>query len=382
MVPVKTWSPELEGLRGIASLWVMFGHICLLTQFHFPVLSDPGIGVDLFILLSGFLMAKNYMERQVVEPWNDKNTFFRFWIRRFFRIAPLYYSLLIFALLLGPWFGELRDIISSYYPTTSTAASRYADQSFNNLITHVTFVFGFIPQYSFNTVLPDWSIGLEMQYYALLPFIMILIIKLGYVRTCLSIIVFCIILKFSLPSYFKSFAMPSMIFTKLHMFMAGMLISEGIRRNDIKFIFYALIAPFASILIHVGIDRLRVMAEFAMIMFITALIWKNEKNGIFKTLMSIPKKMLTSKFANFLGDVSFSVYLLHLLIIIPAIAFSLQYINLNTWSSAVRFMIISLISIPLIYTLALVLFKLIEKPGVLFGKMLIKRSLWMEQKES
>ncbi len=380
MVQTKTWSPELEGLRGVASLWVVLGHICLLTQFHFPILSDPGIGVDLFILLSGFLMAKNYMERRNIEPWQEKNTFYRFWIRRFFRIAPLYYVLLIIAIIFGPWYGDMRDIISSYYPTTATVASRYSDQSFGNLISHVTFVFGFIPKYSFNTVLPDWSIGLEMQYYLLLPFIMIIILKVGYIRTCIGIMLLCVALKFSLPFYFKSFPMPSMILTKLHMFIAGMLISEGVRRNDIKYVMYALLAPLASILIHIGINKLRILAEFGLIIFLAALIWKNEQEGIIKTLMSIPKKILISKPATFLGDVSFSVYLLHLLIVIPAIAIALEVIDLSMWSSTVRFLIISSITIPLIYSISFILFRLIEKPGVTFGKMIINNSTLIQTK--
>lgn len=92
MQPAKKWSQELEGLRGLASLWVVLGHICILTRFHLPILSVPAIGVDLFILLSGYLMAKNYVERKEQERWTDASTFKKFWTRRFFRIAPLYYG--------------------------------------------------------------------------------------------------------------------------------------------------------------------------------------------------------------------------------------------------------------------------------------------------
>lgn len=42
MVESKPWSPELEGLRGLASLWVLLGHICLLVQCKIPLLYDPG----------------------------------------------------------------------------------------------------------------------------------------------------------------------------------------------------------------------------------------------------------------------------------------------------------------------------------------------------
>ncbi len=116
MTASQGWSKELEGLRGIASLWVLLGHISLLVNFHIKLISSPGIGVDLFILLSGYLMAKNYIERKDREPWNKAETIRKFWIRRFFRIAPLYYTLLVFAICFGPWLGEMRDIISQYSP--------------------------------------------------------------------------------------------------------------------------------------------------------------------------------------------------------------------------------------------------------------------------
>ena len=156
MAQGKSWSPELEGLRGLASLWVLLGHICLLVQCRIPLLYDPGMGVDLFILLSGFLMAKNYMERRDIEPWTSGHTMRNFWLRRFFRIAPLYYFLLLLALIFGAAFGEWRDVIAQAWPSTQTESQRYADTSAGNILAHISFVFGAIPYYSFRTVLPDW----------------------------------------------------------------------------------------------------------------------------------------------------------------------------------------------------------------------------------
>lgn len=59
MSTTRGWSTELEGLRGFASLWVLLGHASLLVHCAIPIVSMPSIGVDLFILLSGYLMPKN-----------------------------------------------------------------------------------------------------------------------------------------------------------------------------------------------------------------------------------------------------------------------------------------------------------------------------------
>ncbi len=382
MVVSKKWSPELEGLRGLASLWVVLGHICILTQFNFPILSDPGIGVDLFILLSGFLMAKNYMSRKGVEPWEDKSTVVKFWTRRFFRIAPLYYTLLIVAIVLGPWYGDMRDIISSFYPTTATSATKYSDQSFSNIITHITFIFGFIPRFSFNTVLPDWSIGLEMQYYFLFPFIMLVVMRFGFAKTCISIMVMCLVLIKLMPDYFRSFSMPSMIAVKLHLFIAGMLISEAVRQKNILFILAAMLAPLFSVLINIKTSHIRVLSEAAMILFIAAILWETTGKNLFYSPMLIAKKILTNKIVVILGDVSYSVYLLHLLIVLPAVAIILNHTQLSNLPGYLRFASVALVSLPIIYGMAYFLFKFIEKPGIKFGKMILENSATPVSKET
>src|SRR3569832_20408 len=108
--------PWLDGLRGFAALWVLASHVQILSGMHaVPVLSWGGLAVDLFMLLSGFLMAHHYVLRREREPWEDRSTFLIFWLRRFFRIAPLYYVLLVIALGLGPWLGEAREMIAQVW---------------------------------------------------------------------------------------------------------------------------------------------------------------------------------------------------------------------------------------------------------------------------
>ncbi|THB83181.1 acyltransferase, partial [Pantoea allii] len=265
MSATRGWSTELEGLRGIASLWVLVGHISLLVHCHITLISSPGIGVDLFILLSGYLMAKNYVERQQKEPWQSAETIKKFWIRRFFRIAPLYYLLLIIALIYGPWFGEMRDTIAHFYSGTATESSRYTDQSLANILTHFSFLFGLLPEYGFNTVLPDWSIGLEMQFYVLFPFIMLLTLRFGYAASLVGIMVLCCAGRYVLADYYEAFEMPSMILIKLNMFLAGMLMAEAIRRKSLFYVAFALLGPVASVAMGLGAIKLQVIMEALMI---------------------------------------------------------------------------------------------------------------------
>jgi len=373
MQSVKKWSQELEGLRGLASLWVVLGHICILASYHFPILSDPGIGVDLFILLSGFLMAKNYVERKEKEPWTDSATFKKFWLRRFFRIAPLYYVLLIVAICFGSYFGEAREIIGHFYSETQTNSSRYSDASFLNVFTHVTFLFGFLPSFSFNTVLPDWSIGLEMQFYFLFPFIMLVVMRLGFARACLAIIMLCVVAKQLLPGYFSAFPMPSMILIKLHLFIAGMFISEAIRAKKLKYVVFALASACISVYMQDTFNKMRFLAEIGMILMMATILWPRNEESTWTSVLRLPRWILTNKFSVYMGDVSYSVYLLHLLIVLPVVAFLLSNTQFAGWPSAVRFIAASAIILPLTYGIASLLYKFIEKPGIKLGKSLISR---------
>jgi peptidoglycan/LPS O-acetylase OafA/YrhL len=54
--------PWLDGLRGLAALWVLISHVQILSGMKYvPVLSWGGLAVDLFMILSGFLMAHHYL---------------------------------------------------------------------------------------------------------------------------------------------------------------------------------------------------------------------------------------------------------------------------------------------------------------------------------
>jgi len=375
MSATRGWSTELEGLRGIASLWVLVGHISLLVHCHITLISSPGIGVDLFIMLSGYLMAKNYVERQQKEPWQRAETIKKFWIRRFFRIAPLYYLLLIIALIYGPWFGEMRETIAHFYSSTATDTSRYTDQSLTNVLTHFSFLFGLLPEYSFNTVLPDWSIGLEMQFYLLFPFIMLVTLRFGYAASVIGIMALCCAGRYLLADYYEAFEMPSMILIKLNMFLSGMLLAEAIRRKSLLYVAYALLGPAASVVIGLEALRLQVIMEALMIVGMSTILWKYQDDSLMARLIRLPRKLLNNRLSTWLGDVSFSVYLLHLLIIIPLIALLLSHTDIEFKSDLVRFLIVSVIAIPITYALAFLLYKYIEKPGIQIGKRVLQPKL-------
>jgi len=94
--------PELDGLRGIAALLVLWEHLPreplgqLLTRCS--IILQPGyLGVDLFFVLSGFLIT-----RLLIADRGRKGSLPRFLIRRSLRIFPIYYLTLLVLLAVEP----------------------------------------------------------------------------------------------------------------------------------------------------------------------------------------------------------------------------------------------------------------------------------------
>lgn len=148
----------LTGLRGIAAWMVVFYHARLsLADWAPPLAIDLAahgyLAVDLFFLLSGFVMWLNYAPRFAADGWRAAP---RFWWKRFARIWPLHAAILLalvcFALIV---LATGRD--GSNYP-------------FTELPLHLLLVqnWGLTPDLSWNH--PAWSISTEAAAYLLFPF--------------------------------------------------------------------------------------------------------------------------------------------------------------------------------------------------------------------
>lgn len=104
--PSRKHLPALDGVRGMAILLVLVSHLMLFNDRTGSRLGDSlsalrglgWVGVDLFFVLSGFLITGI-----LYDTLNDPHYFRSFYMRRFLRIFPLYYGFLFFLLALGHW---------------------------------------------------------------------------------------------------------------------------------------------------------------------------------------------------------------------------------------------------------------------------------------
>jgi peptidoglycan/LPS O-acetylase OafA/YrhL len=359
--------PWLDGLRGLAALWVLVSHAQILSGMPgVPVLSCGELAVDLFMLLSGFLMAHHYALRQADEPWHKPATFFVFWIRRFFRIAPLYYLLLAAALLLGPWLGEWRDAIAQHWPHTATEQARYTDRSLANILAHVSFIFGAMPEHAFRTPLPDWSIGLEMSFYAAFPFLMLAIGRWGSLRAGLAVVALAGAAQLAFPQFFTQFTMPAFLPIKLYLFVIGIWMALSRLHGGEKRI---LAGIFLVLLALVVLERSEIaLARVALVTGMFALLHAPETG-----MLDQARHMLASRAAVWLGETSYGVYLLHLLILTPVAGALSRIPEYLALPAPLRFALCITLAAPPSYLIAWGLYRTIEAGGIRLGKQMIGR---------
>ena len=83
---------EIDGLRAVA--------VVLVVLFHLGLGFSGGyVGVDVFFVISGYLITRIILEQQCNGTWS----FYRFWYRRFMRLAPALAGMVL-AVLVGGYF--------------------------------------------------------------------------------------------------------------------------------------------------------------------------------------------------------------------------------------------------------------------------------------
>lgn len=143
-------------LRGVAALCVFAFHVWtwLKAEYRVPLgwLLRAGLsGVDLFFVLSGFVIAWPYVVRR--QRTLSASEVIDFYQRRFFRIAPVYYATLAVALVLAAW--GFTHPIDAY-----------------TLAMHVLFAQNFDPRTVDAVNGVYWTLPTEIHYYLLFPLLL------------------------------------------------------------------------------------------------------------------------------------------------------------------------------------------------------------------
>lgn len=152
---------QLDSIRAIAVLLVIITH--WFPESHMlNIYTSVFNGVDIFFVLSGFLITRILLENRIQAEktgTNKINVIKFFFARRFLRIFPIYYLIIFTLYIVGYRTGT--DIKSNflYFLTYSSNFYFFKRQSWDGMLSHL------------------WSLSVEEQFYLIWPWFMLFLNK-------------------------------------------------------------------------------------------------------------------------------------------------------------------------------------------------------------
>lgn len=150
---------SVDAMRGIAILVVILVHtsqvIPNLPEWARSIAAYGQTGVQAFFVASAYTLCLA-LEQRSGEPRRLAS----FYLRRFFRIAPLYYLAIILYFALHIAKQEIQS---------NRGAVVFAPYLPGNIVANALFIHGFVPSANNSVVPGGWSIGTEMAFYAIFP---------------------------------------------------------------------------------------------------------------------------------------------------------------------------------------------------------------------
>lgn len=302
---------QLTSLRFLAALYVFLFHIHIrwpLTDIRFlkNILEQGAVGMSVFFVLSGFILAYRYA--------GNKESTKDYFINRFARIYPIYMTAAIVTL---PWMGI--DFSANTFSSFFKEIGKFFFLVFTNMFLIQAWFIQLINYWNDGA---SWSISVEMFFYSLIPFILRPLSRLSMKQ--MSIFCFICWVLAVLPGLsaglFKTpasgifysmpiFRLPEFMLGVCTFFMLGFDLTKNIRKKhqvlfvSVFFIYLGLVGSKAPL--YVG-------HNWILVPFISFVIYSLVKNS--------SSSWLSHSFFVYLGKVSYCFYSFQALVILSFIS--------------------------------------------------------------
>jgi peptidoglycan/LPS O-acetylase OafA/YrhL len=355
--------PQFEVLRGFAAMWVLLSHLLLVSGINIPILSWGGQAVELFVILSGFVITLLCLTKQESYPV--------YIFRRFVRLYPLFLVALALGMLTshlyGPAIGEnpfLKEDAQSFLLRAANE-SRYFWQ---HLLAHLTMLHGavpdtLLPQTVFTFSGPLWSISLEWQFYLIAPF---LIVALNwYKQPYWWVFLMCgviVLLRVLANRYWPDAGAPAFLPLRLEFFALGIFCAIGwerVKTTDWKILLLWMIGLTVLFVkfMHAG--------TFPILLWLA--VYMAAALGNRYRITQLTNDWLKIAPAQWIGQRSYGLYVLHMPLVLAMTYFVL--LPLSQYTGQYGMFALSLFTvIPLVLVLAAFCYRYIETPTIAWAR--------------
>jgi len=331
------YRPEIDGLRAIAVIPVIL--------FHFSNDLLPGgyIGVDVFFVISGFLVTSIILD----EYERDVFVFSNFWLRRVRRILPALMAMVLATLVAGTLIDYGANINNL---GTQGLASLL---SFSN-ISHWLIAGNYWGSAAENSaLLHTWSLSVEEQFYLFFPLLLFVVLK--YFHKWVALIFFVLSLSSVLLFFFGTQTHPSATFyllpTRAWELGVGAMLAITLFKGHIQFNNKPALSVIGLLVVLMsyffisgkeGISPLLVIPVFGAALIIA---FARNTDNIVNRFLSISPVV-------YIGKISYSLYLWHW----PILVFSKQLALTKT------IVVNPIVTIVIIFIISALSYRIIEVP--------------------
>lgn len=331
------YRPEIDGLRALAVVPVILFHA------GFEIFSGGFIGVDVFFVISGYLITKIIIE----DIENKEFSIINFYERRARRILPALFFLMFICIPFA-WFWMLPSQLKDFSQSL-TAVSLFVS---NFLFWSEAGYFG--PNSEEKPFLHTWSLAVEEQYYFLFPLFLLFTWRFGKNKVFWMIVIMSVISLLLCEN--KNWGWEEKLVAKFYLaptraweifvgsITAFIIQKNGLRRNNILSLL-GLVAITLSIFIYDENTPFPSLYALVPVLGTALLILFGEKD-------TFAAKLLSNNILVGIGLISYSAYLWHQ----PLFAFA--RIKLLNQPPEFLMFILSIISI----SIAFLSWKYVEKP--------------------
>jgi peptidoglycan/LPS O-acetylase OafA/YrhL len=286
--------PQLDAIRGLAVLLVLLHNTDIYPSLHLQWISANGwMGVDLFFVLSGFLITGILLDSKQSESY-----FKNFYARRCLRIWPLYYSALIFMFVVVPLLRPSEAHI--IFEARSSPWWAYPLFLQNFLVP--------IPSSATGLLGVTWSLAVEEQFYLVWPMVVRFCSKAQLRNLAIAVICISPALRYYLS--LRHVDIYSNTFCRLDGLMAGALLALALRSKTFvpsKFVTGAWVAFLVAAPLAVVIDLFHARwIDFSFVALAAVSL-------VYLALFSSQKWLqwiLTNRILVYTGTISYGIYLL------------------------------------------------------------------------
>ena len=352
------------------ALWVVIGHTIKHAGYSensiglFKLAAMPSLAVDVFIILSGFVIFFLLDNQKVSYP--------QFIVKRWFRLAPLLLVLLLVSALTLE--AQHNVIAASPFPNKASGIDLqiHADSISHlgaQLLTHMTMFHGLVP----DAILPNsqfaiigqaWSISLEWQFYLVAPLLFGLLVARRWHALCVAIVGICALRALNFPN-------DGLIINQAQYFLLGILSYYGWKHSKALTIEAGALDALAMAVIALVYLLLSRTASLIIWVAMMALI-VGERRALLSGPLRALSAFLQLPLLRWLGEISYSVYLTHMLVLYVvqhAIVTAAPGISQPAFLAA---MLLGVVSGTI--ALSALTYRLVEQPGIAAGR---KASAWL-----